>query len=226
MSTTTIEIEKPDFEFKHLKTKNINGKRHYVTTEGQEYISITSLLGYFSAKSIAEWRRKVGEEEANRISNESSSNGTAMHNSLEVYLQGGDYQKTIKNEWQQNQFDCVKTHLDHYFDEMWWQEIPLYSNRLGVAGRVDLIGIYKGVPTVIDFKTSKKFKKKEWVQGYLEQATFYAMSFYEMTKFPIKDIVILVSVDGGAELQVFQEKVGNYMNSLHSKVKEYKALNY
>lgn len=216
--------EKPEYTFAQLKTKNIDGKRHYVTTEGDSFISITTLLGHFSKKGIAEWRKKVGEEEANRITAESSSNGTAMHNSLEVYLEGGDYKKTIKSQSEQNQFDCIKDHLDQYLQATWWQEEPLYSNRLGVAGRVDMIGVYENAPTIVDFKTSRKFKKKEYITNYFEQATFYAMAFYEMTGYPIKDICILISVNKGEELQVYREKVSNYMGSLHSKIKEYKAL--
>ena len=80
--------EKPDYTFAQLKTKNIDGRRHYVTTEGDSFISITTLLGHFSKKGIAAWRKKVGEEEANRITAESSSNGTAMPTLLRYTSKG------------------------------------------------------------------------------------------------------------------------------------------
>ena len=134
---------KPDFEFESLKTKSVNGERHYVTSENQLYISITTLLGHFKKKSIYEWRQRVGSEEADRISKESSSNGTRMHSATELYLDGKDYSKYVKTEDEKNQFDILKTHLDNYLQETWYQEETLYSHQLGVAGRVDCIGLYE-----------------------------------------------------------------------------------
>jgi hypothetical protein len=219
-----ITYTKPDFEFETLKTKSVNGDRHYVTRENELYISITTMLGHFQKKSIYEWRQRVGSEEADRISKESSSNGTRMHSATELYLDGKDYSKYVKTEDEKNQFDILKTHLDNYLQETWYQEETLYSHRLGVAGRVDCIGLYNGKPTIIDFKTSRKFKKREWIKHYFMQTTFYAMAFYEMTGYPIHDIAILISVDKGKELQVYTDKVKNWMNPLWHKVQEYNAI--
>ena len=215
---------KPNFEFETLRTKSVNGDRHYVTSENELYISITTMLGHFKKKSIYEWRQRVGEEEANRISKASSSNGTRMHSATELYLDGKDYSEYVKTEDEKNQFDILRTHLDGYLEETWYQEETLYSNHLGVAGRVDCIGLYNGKPTIIDFKTSRKFKKREWIDDYFMQATFYAMAFYEMTDYPIRDIAILISVDKGKELQVYTDKVKNWMNPLWHKVREYNAI--
>ena len=219
-----ITCTKPDYTFQKLKTKSVNGERHYVTGENQLYISITTMLGHFKKKSIYEWRQRVGEEEANKISKESSANGNRMHSAAELYLDGKDYSNYVQTQDEKNQFDILKSHLDNYLQETWWQEETLYSHRLGVAGRADCIGLYEGAPTVIDFKTSRKWKKKEWIDDYFMQATFYAMAFYEMTGYPIRDIAILISVDKGKELQVYREKVKNWMNPLWHKVQEYNAI--
>lgn len=217
-------ISKPDFNFLDLKTKSIDGKRHYLTPSGEKLISITTLLSHFKKNSIAEWRKKVGDAEADRITREASTGGTKFHSAAELYLDGKDHTKFVQTEEEKSQFDCLKTHLDNYLDATWWQEIPLYSKRLGVAGRVDLIGVHKGKPTIIDFKTSRKWKKKDWIHDYFMQATFYAMAFYEMTGYPIKDLCILISVNKGEDLQVFEEKVGDWMKPLKYKIDEYKSL--
>ena len=217
-------IEKPTYDFWDLKTKTIDGKRYYVTPEDNKFISITTLLGHFKKKSIAQWRKRVGEAEANRITAESSSNGTRMHSGLELYLDGKDHKRYVETKDEKVQFDRVKDHLDKHLQETWYQEVPLYSNQLGVAGRVDLIGVHDNAPAIIDFKTSRKWKKKQWIEDYFMQATFYSMAFYELTNYPIKDIVILISVNKGEDFQVFHEKVGNWMKPLHSKIKEYKDI--
>lgn len=214
---------KPNYSPTELNTKNIDGKRHYVTPEGNEFISITTLLGHFNKKSIQEWRKRVGEEEANRISNEASSNGTRMHTALELHLDGKNNKDYLQTKEEQIQFDRIKHHLEENLQETWYQEVPLYSNRLKVAGRVDLIGLYKNKPTIIDFKTSRKTKKKEWIHDYFMQATFYAMSFYELTEYPIKDLAILISVNKGKSFQYFEEKTENWMRPLYQKIKQYRS---
>ena len=86
-----------------------------------------------------------------------------MHSGLELYLDGKDHKQYVETKEEEVQFDCIKNHLDNHLQETWYQEIPLYSNQLGVAGRVDLIGLYNNMPTIIDFKTSRKLKKKQWI---------------------------------------------------------------
>lgn len=113
---------------------------------------------------------------------------------------GKVHKQYVETQEEQNQFDCIKNHLDSYLEETWYQEVPLYSNQLGVAGRVDLIGLYDGAPAIIDFKTSRKWKKKEWIEDYFMQATFYSMAFFELDGYPIKDIAILISVNKGQDL--------------------------
>ena len=107
-------MERPLYQPKELQTKTINGRRHYVTPDGEKYVSITTLLGHFTAASIQKWRKRVGEAEANRISNESSSNGTRLHSSLELYLDGKDHTQLIESQEEQNQFDRIRNYLDEH----------------------------------------------------------------------------------------------------------------
>ena len=213
---------RPNFTPKELETVSIDGNRHYCTPNGEKYVSITTMLSHFTAASIQQWRKRVGEAEANRISSASASNGNRLHSSLELYLQDKDHTQLIESQEEQNQFDRIRNYLDEHLTETWYQEVPLYSNRLKVAGRVDLIGLLDETPTIIDFKTSRKKKKKEWIQNYFEQASFYAMSLYEMSGIEIKDICILITVNKGEDFQIYNEKVGNYMGSLYDKILKYR----
>ena len=218
---------RPAFTPKHLKRKNVDGKRMYEVPDsnGQTvYLtSITTMLGWFSAPSIAKWKRSVGKQESDRISKEASSNGNSFHLCCENYLsKERDYKEYIQTEEDQDQFDSIRSYLDS-IDEVLYQEVPLYSLRLGIAGTVDCIGVVDGKLTIIDFKTSRKHKKKDWIQNYLLQATFYSMALYELSGMEAKDINIPIAVGKGNDFQLFTDKVGNYMGSLLHHIKEYNA---
>ena len=199
-----------------LKTKTIDGKRFYVNSKGLSYPSITTVLGHFNKKSLQEWRKRVGEEEANKISRKASTNGTRVHNILEQYLKGNPYEEKLKTPLIKEQFYSMKKLLDEHLTEVKHQEIVLYSNTFKIAGRVDLIGVWKNNLTVIDFKTSKKPKKIEWIQDYFLQTSFYAAAYYEMTNIPIKNITILIVIPG-ENPQIFEEKPIKFLNTLKKK---------
>ena len=214
-------FEKPNLLIEDIQTTSKGQSRFYHVGE-EEFVSITSLLGHFTSQSIQEWRNKVGHKKADAISREASSNGTAMHDTLELYLKGEQYEHKIKGIDQENQFHIMKEHLDEHLQDVWWQEIPLYSKRLRVAGRVDCVGIYDNVPTVIDFKTSRKPKKVEWIENYFLQATFYATAIYEMTGYKIEDVSIIISVNKGEQVQIYKEKIKNWIEPLVQKVDQYR----
>ena len=146
-------------ELQDLKTENHEGKRFYVTPEGNKFVSITSLLGNLSKQSIIEWRRRVGETEANKISRQASSRGTRVHNICESYIQHqvgileGELPDAIE------MFNSIVPLLDR-IDNIHVAEGALYSDDLGVAGRTDLIGEFDEKLSVIDYKTSRK--RKTW----------------------------------------------------------------
>ena len=119
-------------------------------------------------------------------------------------------------------FHDVKDAIDK-IDNIHYIEGQMFSERLGLAGRTDCIGEYNGVLSIIDFKTSLKPKKKEWIENYFEQGTAYAMMYEELVGNPIDNIVIIVSTDDGSQpLQVFQENKYDYMKSLLEKIHIYK----
>ena len=223
MENSMQSIERPLFSPKTLQRENVNGRRLYKMETGEKFVSITTLLGYFNASSIQAWRKRVGEKTANEIGKKATTGGTRLHNALECYLEGVDPSKYLTTEGTKSGFASMTTYLEEHLDEAWYVENMFFSKRLKVAGQADLIGVLDGVPTVIDFKTSRKFKKREWCQSYFEQATFYAMALYEMAEIPIKDIAILISVNDGEEFQVYHEKVSSHMGSLYDKVKRYHA---
>ena len=153
-----------DLGYNDLVAQTRKSGRTYTDPAGNSYPSITTVLSILSEEAIQRWRARVGEEEANRISKQASTRGTTVHNIFEKYVNNDpDYLKGVMPHNIQTFKDAQKT-LDESITKVYCQEAPLYSKHLGVAGRVDCVGQWNGVDSIIDYKTSKKLKKKEWIR--------------------------------------------------------------
>ena len=204
-----------------LTRKTTEAGRRYFTPDGAAYPSITTVLGILSKQGIIDWRKRVGEAEANRISTQAATRGTAVHKLAEDYID--NVEGWSKGAMPANiaSFNDLKTILDKRLDNVWFQEEFLYSDRLKCAGQVDCIAEFDGQLSIVDFKTSRKPKKEEWITSYFIQASFYAAAFYELTGIPIKQGVILITVDG-SEPQVFKVNTYDYLEHFLKVRKEYK----
>ena len=206
-------------DLKDLKTENIEGKRYYVTPKGNKYVSITSLLGNLSKQSIIEWRRRVGEAEANKISRQASSRGTRVHNICESYIknQEGILEGVLPDAI--DMFNSIVPLLNR-IDNIHVTEGALYSDDLGVAGRTDLIGEFDEKLSVIDYKTSRKKKTWEMCHAYFMQGAFYAHAYEELTGISINDIVIIMAVESDKPL-LFRETKDRWIEPLKQVITKY-----
>lgn len=209
-----------DFKLQELETETINGKRHYVLPSGEKLPSITTVLSILSRDAIKAWRARVGEQEANKISTKASRRGTAVHQMCEDYINNQlDIKKFTPADRQT--FLSIQHILDGSINNVYAQEVPLWSEYLGVAGRVDCIAEWDGKISVIDFKTSKKIKKKEHISNYFQQAAAYCVMWEERTGIPINQIVIVIAVDDQWP-QVFVERRDNYIFECINTISQYK----
>ena len=208
-----------DLGYKDLTTTN-DGGRKYQTPKGN-YPSITTLLGNLSKKAIMEWRDRVGHEEANKISRQAAGRGTAVHALCELYVNNHpEYSRGVMPNILHD-FKRIKDILDTRIGIVYGQELPLYSDHLGVAGRVDCVAEFDGKLSIIDYKTSRKTKKKEWIESYFMQECFYAIAWEERTGIPITQLVTIISVDD-AEPQVFIEHRDNWDKELVEVIEKYR----
>ena len=159
-------------DLQKLPRRNVNGQRLYETPDGSFYPSVTTITGQMTKKAITEWRARVGEKEANRVSKAASSRGTSIHKLCEQYVlnQMDDVKVMPSNK---EMFDAMSNHLRDHVDNIHGVESFLYSDFLRTAGQVDCIAEYDNVLSVIDFKTSKKKKPEAWIQNYFVQAAAY-----------------------------------------------------
>ena len=197
-----------------------NGTRYYVTPSGARLPSVTTVVGAKKKQSIMEWRNRVGEQEANRVSKLATGRGNRVHNLAEKYL------KNEKIDWQKEMPDSVimfrslipymqKINNIHYIEQSLWSE------KVGLAGRVDLIAEWDGVLSVIDFKTSKRVKTKEDIPDYFAQCTAYSAMYEEHVGVPIEQLVIVMAVEDSKPL-IFVEKTEDHLVNLVEHIDFYR----
>jgi ATP-dependent exoDNAse (exonuclease V) beta subunit len=205
-----------------LVAETTESGRVYVTPEGNKYPSVTTVIGAKSKQSILEWRKRVGEAEANRISSRAASRGTSLHSMNEDYLNNiFDEEKYKTKVLPLFMFKHLKPFLNK-INNIHVLEGALYSDRLQLAGRVDCIAEYENELAIIDFKTSTEPKKREWIENYIAQECAYAMMYYERTGIKVKKLVTLIACEDG-EVQVFQEyDIKKYMSVLMSYINHWK----
>ena len=217
-----------DLGYADLTSITTEKERTYTTPNNTSYPSITTVLSILSKDSIAKWKARVGEEEANKISTRASKRGTAVHEAIEQYLNNEDWEK-LKGAITPDILESVlnvRGLLDSKIGTIYAQEAPLYSDHLGVAGRVDCIAEYEGKLSVIDFKTSRKPKKRSYIESYFCQEAAYAIMWEERTGMPISNLVTIISVDdmyGAPGNQVFIEQRDQWVPKLLDTISLYKS---
>ena len=184
-------------EIGKLVQVNSKGGRYYETPTGAKYPSVTSITKLHNQESIQAWKDKVGEEEAGKISRRALARGNKIHSLAEKYLLNeGD----LSDDFSKTDFGVMIPYLDK-INNIHCLETQLYSDHLKTAGTVDCIGEYDGKLTVIDFKTSAKLKKREWVKDYFMQCSAYAVMYEERTGTPIERLLLIINVeDEGVQL--------------------------
>ncbi len=213
-------------EFEELSTTNKDGRRFYQTPDGNAYPSVTTVLGAMSDKKdgIEKWKKRVGEKKAQEILTQASRRGTAVHEICEKYLLNEDLglSKRMPNEVML--FRQLSPILDKHITKVHALEACLFSHRLRVAGRVDGIVEFDGVLSIIDFKTSLKEKKEEWITDYFKQASLYACMLYEMTGLKAQQVVVPIAVENMIEPQLFVKPADRYIAEVVDTVKSYHKL--
>jgi genome maintenance exonuclease 1 len=184
------------FQLPQIQNEDTPNGRFYITPEGNRYPSVTTFLSKFSDLTwLEEWKDRVGEEEVNKRSTQARRRGTAVHSILEkVILNDPTYARgQMPNNLEMA--SRITNILRARASIIKGLEIGLWSNKLRLAGRADCVGLFDGMLSIIDFKTSRYNKNEEDIEGYFLQTTIYAMMVEELTGFYIPQIVILIGVD-------------------------------
>jgi genome maintenance exonuclease 1 len=203
-----------------LDCKTTESIRLYNLPNGEWVPSITSITSFYNREIFVKWRQRVGLEEANRITKRATARGTDFHQVCQDYLENKELDWNNYQPMTKIMFIHAKPYLDK-INNIHAIERTLYSEYLGLAGRVDCIAEYEGELAVIDFKTSDKIKPEAWIENYFVQETFYAAAYYELTEIaPVKLITLMVTP--GGEVKVFDKRnKGDYIKLLVRYIKEF-----
>lgn len=198
----------------------INGSRLYVTPEGNSYPSVTTVLSAMEDHSwLDAWRERVGVEEAARITKQSAERGTSMHALIENRFRGEPIDQSAVGY---SLYRQLKIYLQNI--EPLGLELPLWSDKLRIAGRTDCVGYYKGVLSIIDYKSSRSEKNASQITNYFNQSTIYSMMLLERLGIAAKQIVILIGVDGGfpqeyrRDAKTYIKNCLDIIHAFHSKL--------
>jgi len=196
--------------------------RTYHTPDGS-YPSLTTILGK-TANNIwlQQWKERVGEEEAARVSKEATDRGTLVHAFAERHFNGEAIWEELRNQpldVRQMSRDLIKI-VEPGLDEIYGQEQILWSKKYRYAGRTDMVGVWKGKPAIIDFKTSKKPKQTAQIRDYFIQCCGYTVAHNEMFGTGINTIVVAITIDG-KEPQLFEKTASPFFYELQNRRVEY-----
>lgn len=203
-----------------LDREVIDGVRYYKLLSGnKKLVSITSVTSHYKKDFFNNWRKRVGEEEADKITKRATSRGTDAHLLIESHIRNMSELPKVQ-PLSEFLFKIAKPTLNR-IDNIHCLESSLYSEILGVAGTVDTIAEFDGELAVIDYKTSAKPKPKDWIEGYFVQAMFYGMALYEMTDIQVKKLVIIMTCENG-ECVVYEERdLKKYMKLVTQYIRKF-----
>lgn len=194
-----VELDLPK-----LERENIDGVRYYKIKDGEELkrlVSITSVTSNYKKEFFNKWRQRVGVEKADAITRKATARGTDAHTLIEYHLKNQELPKVLPIS--EHLFTVAKPSLNR-INNIHTLEGSLYSLFFGIAGTVDCIAEFDGELSIIDFKTSKEPKPREWIEGYFVQCCAYACMLYEMTGISVKKFVIIMACENG-DCEIYEE---------------------
>jgi len=194
-----------------------NSQRWYTTPSGVKYPSVTTVLGAKEKPFLAEWRNSLGPKKADAETKRCADRGTAVHKMAEDYLNNVEKPAKGHDNLNVKLFNQLKLRINK-INNIRAQEVPLYSDILKIAGRVDVVGEYDGVLSIIDFKTSNNNKTEEMVEDYFIQCTAYAIMYEELYGEFIEDIVVLIAVEKGMMPLLYKKKIDDYVKPLCERI--------
>jgi hypothetical protein len=216
------------YKYETLTRQDLPEGRRYVNRHGEKLPSVTTILDKTKDKTkLIEWVNRVGEEQAEKIKNDAAAVGTCMHAYIESHVKIRPLQPA-KYAYQYKAYRMASSLMEAYFpelDEVWGNEVMVYKRGV-YAGTTDLVGVFRGEPSIVDFKQANKMKKREWIDDYFVQLTAYASAHNEMYGTEIRQGVVLMASQDGLlkDFVICGREFDSYLDHWNAKVKEFYAI--
>jgi len=214
MSFKFVDIDKS--KLPQTKGKNVDGHRFY-SIDGQNFPSVTTVLGRTKTEGLQKWRDSIGHDVANWEMGRAARRGTATHKLVEEYIKGET--PSERSVLPLGLFRLLKPYVDQ-INNIHCLETIMYSKKLTLAGQVDCIAEYNGKLSVIDFKTANKERQESWIENYFMQTTAYAIMYEELFGKPIDQIVVLIASEDGS-MRSFVKDKKDYVEKLEQSIKDF-----
>ena len=199
--------------------------RKYRTPTGEKYPSVTTILDKTSDKSgLIAWRKRVGDAEADRVSTRAATRGTNVHALCEKYMLNEELDLRKEMPFNVLMFKQLQGFLDKNIDNVRLVEGRLFSHKLKTAGSVDLMAQYQDKGATIDFKTSARLKREDWIENYFLQCAMYSYMFWERTQIHHPLIIVAIAVEEETEPQIFIKNAADYIDAAHDRCKRYHSM--
>jgi len=218
------------FDYKKCSRTNVDGKRHYCLPDGSKVPSVTTILDVTKPEekrqALANWRRRVGYDQAQQITTEAANRGTRMHKWIETFITEDDMGQPGSNPYSKQSHAManviVLEGLTKNVDEFWGVEVPVYYSGL-YAGTTDCVGVWKGKPAILDFKQTNKPKKREWIDDYFIQLAAYALAHNNTHETDIKQGVILMcsATNEFQEFEILEDEFEHWTQEWLKRVELY-----
>ena len=214
MSFKFVDIDKS--KLPQTKGKNVDGHR-FDSIDGQNFPSVTTVLGRTKTEGLQKWRDSIGHDVANWEMGRAARRGTATHKLVEEYIKGET--PSERSVLPLGLFRLLKPYVDQ-INNIHCLETIMYSKKLTLAGQVDCIAEYNGKLSVIDFKTANKERQESWIENYFMQTTAYAIMYEELFGKPIDQIVVLIASEDGS-MRSFVKDKKDYVEKLEQSIKDF-----
>ncbi|MDA0939271.1 MAG: hypothetical protein O3C05_03155 [Proteobacteria bacterium] len=213
------------YNYTPISRKQVNGKRLYLTPDGNAVASVTTILNSTKDNThLIKWRQRVGEEKAQEITNEAAGIGTRMHKYLENYIESSVWPKAGSNPYAQQAHKMADVIREKALNdvEIWGSEVALYMPSM-YAGTTDLVGTYKNNPAIMDFKQTNKPKKIEWIEDYFLQLVAYAEAHNEIYGTDIREGHIFMCSREGEyqQFDIWPHEYKEWRNEWYNRVYQY-----
>lgn len=217
------------YNYVPISRESINGERRYATPDGEKLPSVTTILDATKPeekkKALYEWRKRVGEKQAQAITTEAAGRGTRMHKWIEDYIKTGELGVPGSNPYSQQSHLMAQSIITQGLSkchEFWGTEVPLYFPKI-YAGTTDLVGIHDGAEAIMDHKQTNKPKKREWIEDYFLQLAAYANAHNEVHGTNIrKGVIFMCSADNQyQEFIVENDEFDQWTDRWFKRVEEY-----
>lgn len=184
-----------DHPFPVIEQINSDNGRRYKVPSGELYPSVTTVLSSKESPELDAWRESIGQEEARRVGARAGVKGSKVHEACENMLLGKETKWGMFDGEARNDFSTFIPVIEN-ISIVHAIEKQMFSDKLKVAGTVDLICEYQGKLCILDWKTSRRVKDAEEITSYFMQMSVYALMFWEHTGIAIPHLCVQMTIDG------------------------------